>query len=101
MITYKHKYRIFLMITDISIIKELLPKLELKNTFNTTPEYLNYISNSIDKVIAQAEDLLLTGHSNLSSIYKIKTIFDSKPLDLNDIKEIERQANNIRVFTQN
>tara|TARA_B100000780_G_C21025469_1_gene411042 strand:+ start:399 stop:668 length:270 start_codon:yes stop_codon:yes gene_type:complete len=89
------------MITDISIIKELLPKLELKNAFNTTPEYLNYISNSIDKVILQAEDLLLTGHSNLSPIYKIKTIFNNKPLDLNDIKEIEQQANKIRVFTQN
>ena len=78
MLTYKHKYRLFLMINDI-----------------------NYISNSIDQVIAQAEHLLLTGHSKLTPIYKIKTIFTNKPLDLNDIKEIEQQANKIRVFTQN
>tara|TARA_B100000767_G_scaffold259477_1_gene269260 strand:- start:2814 stop:3083 length:270 start_codon:yes stop_codon:yes gene_type:complete len=89
------------MINDNLIIKELLPDLELKNSFKTTPEYLNYISDSIDQVIAQAEHLLLTGHSKLTPIYKIKTIFTNKPLDLNDIKEIEQQANKIRVFTQN
>jgi hemolysin activation/secretion protein len=42
--------------------------------------------------------LLLTGHSSLKPLYKIKNIFKNKPLDLSDIKEIEEQANRIRSY---
>ena len=86
------------MIMDTNIIKEFLPNLKLRNFFDTTPDYLNHISDSVDNAIAQAEELLLTGHSCLRPVYKIKGIFDNKPLDLSDIKEIEEQANRIRSF---
>ena len=84
------------MIIETNIIKELQPNLKLRNFFDTTPDYLNHISDSIDKAILQAEELLLTGHSCLRPVYKIKDIFDDKPLDLSGIKEIENQANRIR-----
>ena len=86
------------MIIDTNIIKELQPNLKLRNFFDTTPDYLNHISDSIDKAILQAEELLLTGHSCIRTVYKIKGIFNNKPLDLSDIKEIEEQANRIRSF---
>ena len=86
------------MIIDTNIIKELQPNLKLRNFFDTTPDYLNHISDSVDNAIVQAEELLLTGHSCLRPVYKIKGIFDNKPLDLSDIKEIEEQANRIRSF---
>ena len=86
------------MIMDTNIIKEFLPNLKLRNFFDTTPDYLNHISDSVDNAILQAEELLLTGHSCLRPVYKIKGIFDNKPLDLSDIKEIEDQANRIRNF---
>ena len=83
---------------DTNIIKEFLPNLKLRNFFDTTPDYLNHISDSVDNAIVQAEELLLTGHSFLRPVYKIKGIFNNKPLDLSDIKEIEEQANRIRSF---
>ncbi|MBL6902710.1 MAG: hypothetical protein ISR29_00725 [SAR86 cluster bacterium] len=86
------------MIIDTKIIKEFLPNLKLRNSFDTTPDYLNYISSSIDKATEQANELLLTGHSSLKPLYKIKNLFKNKPLDLSDIKEIEEQANRIRSF---
>ena len=89
------------MISDKSIIKKFLPNLELKESFITTPDYLNYINNCINKAIDQADKLLLSGNSYLSPIYKIKDIFNNKPLNLNDIKLIEDEVNKIRTFKNN
>ena len=60
------------------------------------PKKAGGFSSRLQKAMEQAEELLLTGHSCLRPVYKIKDIFDDKPLDLSDIKEIENQANRIR-----
>ena len=39
------------MIIDTNIIKELQPNLKLRIFFDTTPDYLNHISDSIDKAM--------------------------------------------------
>ena len=63
------------------ILSDQLPELRDQNENETTPEYLNYINETVNKAHA---DIL-----QLSPFYKISHIFKTKhPLDLKDIKDI-------------
>ena len=65
------------------------PNLRLKTDDETTPDYLNYIFDTVDKF-----------HTTLlidqSPFYKIATIFDTKkPLGLDDIQNIINEVKNL------
>ena len=65
------------------------PTLRLKTDDETTPDYLNYIFDTVDKF-----------HTTLlmdqSPFYKIATIFDTKkPLGLDDIQNIINEVKNL------
>ena len=63
------------------ILLDQLPELRDQNKNETTPEYLNYINETVNKAHA---DIL-----QFSPFYKISHIFKTKhPLDLKDIKDI-------------
>lgn len=63
------------------ILSDQLPELRDQNKNETTPEYLNYINETVNKAHA---DIL-----QFSPFYKISHIFKTKhPLDLKDIKDI-------------
>ncbi len=69
------------------------PPLRDKRLDETSPEYLNYIFDTVD----QAHDELL----QLSPYYKISHIFKTKkPLDLADIKSIYDEIKRLRIQGQ-
>ena len=69
---------------------DYFPALREKTDQETTPDYLNYLSNTID----QSHNTLLMEQS---PYFKILTIFNTKkPLDLEDIKNIFNEVKNLK-----
>lgn len=81
---------------SIKLIEELIPKLKDKSEFDTTPDWLNYVIDTIEDALAKSDDIKFVD-ANVSPVHKIRNIFkNNKPLDIEDIKEIEEQVSNIQ-----
>ena len=77
------------MIKKEESILDCPPNLRIKLNEETTPEYLNYISNTIEQF---HEKLLM----EKSPFYKILNIFQAnKPLGLDDIQNIIKEVKSL------
>jgi hypothetical protein len=65
---------------SITLIEELIPKLKYKSEFDTTPDWLNYVIDTIEDALAQSDDVRFVD-ANVSPVHKIRNIFkNNKPL---------------------
>jgi hypothetical protein len=82
---------------SITFTEELIPKLKNESSFDTTPAYLNYLSDTIEQSIKSTEGIVYLTDKNVSPMYQIRKIFnENKPLSLEDIKEIKHHVVNIQ-----
>jgi len=73
-----------------SLSPDYFPALRSRAETETTPNYLNYLSDTIEL----AHDKILKDHS---PFYKILTIFNTKkPLGLDDIQNILNEAQKLQ-----
>ena len=81
----------------ITFIEELIPKLKDESSFDTTPAYLNYLSDTIEQALEPKRGFVHLTNKNVSPVYQIRKIFnENKPLSLEDIKEIKHHVVNIQ-----
>ena len=91
---------------SITLIEEIIPKLKDRSEFDATPDWLNYIIDTIESSIKEAsgeykvnEGTTLFVDAMCSPVNIIRQIFkNNKPLSLEDIKEIEKQVRNIQII---
>ena len=94
------------IVEAITLTEEVIPNLKDKSEFDTTPDWLNYVIDTIESSIKETsgeynikEGITLVTDSMCSPAYKIREIFkNNKPLSLEDIKEIEKQVSNIKII---
>ena len=59
---------------SITLIEELIPKLKDKSEFDTTPDWLNYVIDTIEDAVAQSDDVRFVD-ANVSPVHIIRNIF--------------------------
>ena len=82
----------------ITMIEAVIPRLKDKSEFETTPDWLNYVIDTInDSANESAKTITLFVNKDVSPVHQIRKIFkNNKPLSLRDIKNVERHVRNIR-----
>ena len=82
----------------ITMIEAVIPRLKDKSEFETTPDWLNYVIDTInDSANESAKTITLFVNKDVSPVHQIKKIFkNNKPLSLRDIKNVERHVRNIK-----
>lgn len=82
----------------ITMIEAVIPRLKDKSEFETTPDWLNYVIDTInDSANESAKTITLFVNKDVSPVYQIRKIFkNNKPLSLRDIKNVERHVRNIK-----
>ena len=91
---------------SITLIEEVIPNLKDRSEFDATPDWLNYIIDTIESSIKEAsgeykvkDGTTLFVDTMCSPVHIIRQIFkNNKPLSLEDIKEIEKQVRNIQII---
>lgn len=82
----------------ITMIEAVIPRLKDKSEFETTPDWLNYVIDTInDSANESTKTITLFVNKDVSPVHQIKKIFkNNKPLSLRDIKNVERHVRNIK-----
>ena len=82
----------------ITMIEAVIPRLKDKSEFETTPDWLNYVIDTInDSSNESAKTITLFVNKDVSPVHQIRKIFkNNKPLSLRDIKNVERHVRNIK-----
>ena len=82
----------------ITMIEAVIPRLKDKSEFETTPDWLNYVIDTInDSANESAKTITLFVNKDVSPVHQIRKIFkNNKPLSLRDIKNVERHVRNIK-----
>jgi|TARA_B110000967_G_scaffold189553_1_gene213358 hypothetical protein len=96
----------------ITLIEKNIPKFKEKSEFDSIPEYINHISETIERSLERTKSINIDDgygkepmdgitifeHQGVSPVYKIRNLLAYKPLSLDDIKEIMQQASNIKAI---
>jgi hypothetical protein len=88
----------------ITMIEAVIPRLKDQSEFETTPEWLNYVIDTINAsidakkgVYGKVEGVTLLVNQEVSPVHQIRKIFkNNKPLSLKDIKNVKRHVRNIK-----
>ena len=84
------------MANPITMIEAIIPRLKDKLEFETTPEWLNYVIDTINESVASSNEVKFV-NQDVSPVYQIRKIFkNNKPLSLKDIKNVEFHVRNIK-----
>ena len=84
------------MANPITMIEAIIPRLKDKLEFETTPEWLNYVIDTINESVASSNEVKFV-NQDVSPVYQIRKIFkNNKPLSLKDIKHVELHVRNIK-----
>ena len=84
------------MANPITMIEAIIPRLKDKLEFETTPEWLNYIIDTINESVASSNEVKFV-NQDVSPVHQIrKTFKNNKPLSLKDIKNVEFHVRNIK-----
>ena len=80
----------------ITMIEAVIPRLKDQSEFETTPEWLNYVIDTINESVSLNNEVKFV-NKEVSPVHQIRKIFkNNKPLSLKDIKNVKRHVRNIK-----